>query len=198
MRFNIGRSSVQYHFNRSKMSSLRTYSDVKRAEQALIDLICEKQEWDRNYTLRRNRREHQTFCSVFLWMEEKKQGIYLKFKIVLTTQCLARVSEAEKEKRNQLFFPSYHWLSQNWKHFEWQRTFPSCAMLQTAVVFIVLQRVEYGQESAKRAYTPTLIYHANKTGHQVRRVLVQLRRRIWWTSFNRQCQIKSPNSAGCY
>lgn len=52
-------------------------------------------------------------------------------------------------------------------------------MLQTAVVFVVLQRVEYGKESAKRAYTATLIYHANKTGHHVRRVLVQLRTRIW-------------------
>lgn len=80
------------------MSYLRTYSGIRRAEQVLIYLICEKQKWDRNYTLRRNRTECQFFCLVFLWMEEKKQGMFLKFKTVLTTQCLARVSEAEKER----------------------------------------------------------------------------------------------------
>lgn len=181
------------------MSYLRTYSDVRRAEQVLIYLICEKQKWDRNYTPRRNRREHRTFCLVFLWMEEKKQGIYLKFKTVLTTQCLARESEAEKERGISSFshpttdFPRTVTILNNKGKIQ---IFFLCNARGCSLYCIT--KGEYGQESAKRAYTATLIYHANKTGHQVRRVLVQLRTRIRWTSFNCQCQIKSPNSASCY
>lgn len=85
------------------------YSGGRKEEQALTCGISEEQKdkWARKYTLRRNGTQ------------------YFRFKIELTFQGLARVSEEEKKREkgmrsslSQLIFPSLHWLSQNCKHFK--------------------------------------------------------------------------------